>query len=506
MTRTTKPASPVRPSNADPVDAWLDVLVAMLSIPRADRQRVRDELEDHLRSRIDDLLIHGMTEPQALQKAVAELGETADLARQLTHAHRPPRTRRRIMMHTALIAIAGSLTTWGVLAMKAGTPPVTSSVKLTDPAEAQPAEARKTLAIKDMPFLEAFRAVTDSFSMLPALDASRQQLYRASDIKVTIDGHFTLEEALKRLVSYDPHGIQDSVYQIQGDQVEIVDARTILERSVTIRRYSVDWVGDHREQTGLFDSVYRIVSQTVEGSVSTVNLVAGALIVSGPPQIHMTVGNLIKSLEHDHSVIAERRAEQRANDVQRASDQLQAEFAQLSDQYVHRVAMLREARSELSTVGSQAFSPNEQERTDAIQRHKAIFASIDRLEFEIAEMKYQLDFLRERLLELQYGKYNLDQSGPINATSVIEAKAPISISGQVQRPGRYELPPGGLSIRRAITAAGGSDASADATLTVTRNGEVLVSGKLAEVLTLEDATETRLLPGDELVITAQPSP
>jgi hypothetical protein len=132
MTRLNKPADPVIPSAPDPVDAWLDVLVAMLSIPKADRQRVRDELEDHLRSRIDDLLIHGLTEPQALQKAVAELGETADLARQLSHAHKPPRTRR-YAMHALIIALAGTVVALGVNTMRpqAGLP-ATSSLTVTE--------------------------------------------------------------------------------------------------------------------------------------------------------------------------------------------------------------------------------------------------------------------------------------------------------------------------------------------------------------------------------------
>ncbi len=130
MTRTRAKPDPVRPSAPDPVDAWLDVLVAMLAIPRADRHRVRDELEDHLRSRIDDLLIHGLTGAQALQKAVAELGETADLARQLSHAHRTPRTRR-YAMHALLIALTGTVVALSVNTMRpvpvAGTAPATAS-------------------------------------------------------------------------------------------------------------------------------------------------------------------------------------------------------------------------------------------------------------------------------------------------------------------------------------------------------------------------------------------
>lgn len=155
MTRLNKPADPVRPSVPDPVDAWLDVLVAMLSIPKADRQRVRDELEDHLRSRIDDLLIHGLTEPQALQKAVAELGETADLARQLSHAHKPPRTRR-YAMHALIIALAGTVVALGVNTMRpqAGLPAV-AAVQ----SEAVPAvQAAERIPVRDKTIGEVFEA------------------------------------------------------------------------------------------------------------------------------------------------------------------------------------------------------------------------------------------------------------------------------------------------------------------------------------------------------------
>jgi len=98
----------VSPSSRDSISGWLDVLTSMLSISEPKRLQVRDELEDHLRSRVDDLLITGTPEHEAIRIAVAELGETAELAQLISHAHTRANPRRR-MMNIALItaAVAG---------------------------------------------------------------------------------------------------------------------------------------------------------------------------------------------------------------------------------------------------------------------------------------------------------------------------------------------------------------------------------------------------------------
>lgn len=113
MTETkSKQQTHVRPSSRDPITNWLDVFTKLLAVPPAERMRIRDELEDHLRMRVEDLLILGMSEPEAVQKAVTELGETAELAKRFKEAR--TNTRRRIVMHTALFAVAGLALTMSV--------------------------------------------------------------------------------------------------------------------------------------------------------------------------------------------------------------------------------------------------------------------------------------------------------------------------------------------------------------------------------------------------------
>jgi hypothetical protein len=61
------------PTARDPIESWLDVLESMLSVPAARGRAIQQELEDHLRSRVDDLTITGMTEPDAVREAMASI-------------------------------------------------------------------------------------------------------------------------------------------------------------------------------------------------------------------------------------------------------------------------------------------------------------------------------------------------------------------------------------------------------------------------------------------------
>ncbi len=141
--------APVKPSSRDPIAQWLDVFTSLLALPAGESERIRDELEDHLRTRVDDLLILGMSEPEAVQKAVTELGETAQLARNFKAVR--THSRRRIAMHTALFAAAGLALTVSV----AGFLPQTSRAPIDQSAvivDAQPeGEHHNGMLDRDLP-------------------------------------------------------------------------------------------------------------------------------------------------------------------------------------------------------------------------------------------------------------------------------------------------------------------------------------------------------------------
>ncbi len=130
MTATRKQAEKkgeveARPSGRDPIGDWLDVLESMLGVPAARRRAIRQELEDHLRSRVDDLTITGLSEPEAVRAAVGELGETADLAKRFREAASV--NRRRLWMHAAMFGLVG-----GAIAI--GTVGVTGGLNTSGPA------------------------------------------------------------------------------------------------------------------------------------------------------------------------------------------------------------------------------------------------------------------------------------------------------------------------------------------------------------------------------------
>ncbi len=119
MTTTRKKTElDTTPSGRDPIGDWLDVLESMLGVPAARRRAIRQELEDHLRSRVDDLTITGLSEPEAVRAAVGELGETADLARRFREAAAV--NRRRLWMHAAIFGLVGGAIAIGTVGVTGG--------------------------------------------------------------------------------------------------------------------------------------------------------------------------------------------------------------------------------------------------------------------------------------------------------------------------------------------------------------------------------------------------
>ena len=69
-TKTKRTTHGVTPSTQDPIQRWLDIFMPMTGLPKARQSDIRAELEDHLRARVDDLMITGLSEPEAVQQAI----------------------------------------------------------------------------------------------------------------------------------------------------------------------------------------------------------------------------------------------------------------------------------------------------------------------------------------------------------------------------------------------------------------------------------------------------
>jgi uncharacterized membrane protein YgcG len=105
-----------RPPDGDTasIESWLEVFGRLLPLPEKTRQAIIDELEQHLRERVRDLMLAGQPEHDALRLALDELGSAAELAHRFKIADRPG--SRRLMMHIAIAGIGvASLVTAGML-------------------------------------------------------------------------------------------------------------------------------------------------------------------------------------------------------------------------------------------------------------------------------------------------------------------------------------------------------------------------------------------------------
>lgn len=362
MTRTRAKPDPVRPSAPDPVDAWLDVLVAMLAIPRADRHRVRDELEDHLRSRIDDLLIHGLTGAQALQKAVAELGETADLARQLSHAHRTPRTRR-YAMHTLLIGLTGTVIALGVTSLRpnAGLPAVSVAQNEADRGVNTP----KRIPVRDTTVgevLEAFKSQAERPVMIHWGMLEDIGLGRDDPIGIDADP-LRFDTILQLLAERTQAALRDSIAALETPEMIEIGLRSKFDQR-TMQRRSYDLselVGYEVRQptTGEQASISRgIVTSRSEGTLGLAQLIqthvapndwvdAGGslarysaigniLVITAPERIHAEVEATLKELIETRRATyrnGQSLAQTRYQTLETQHRRLDAEFKQLFDQW-----------------------------------------------------------------------------------------------------------------------------------------------------------------------------
>jgi hypothetical protein len=113
LVRNAEPRAPE--TGADAIATWLNVLDRMLRLPEAERRGIREELNAHLRERVRDLLLAGHGEAEGVRIALAELGDTAQLARRF---HEAGRTKfRRMAMNMLVIGVAGAALLTSVVAI-----------------------------------------------------------------------------------------------------------------------------------------------------------------------------------------------------------------------------------------------------------------------------------------------------------------------------------------------------------------------------------------------------
>lgn len=116
------------------ISGWLAMLSRML--PRGQADSIRAELETHLTDRVRDLMVGGMDENQATQRAIAELGEAADMASKYRALQTEP--RRRLIMYGSIFAVCGAALALSIAAITGNrTQPVAINAPVKNTAQPQ---------------------------------------------------------------------------------------------------------------------------------------------------------------------------------------------------------------------------------------------------------------------------------------------------------------------------------------------------------------------------------
>lgn len=201
------PALGTLPGETDPIANWLDILCSLLRLPANEQQSVRDELENHLRERVRDLIVTGTPESQATGAAIDELGDAAALAREFRTARRTP--IRRALMNLAVIGLAAGAAVTSLVALTHGLGPQSANVSVFQPPATVSQAPRVTIHFEgthDMPWGEFFGAmgkmakmpVFVHWTVMSGL-VCNPPIEEGSEAHFRLNGDFTLDSAVEFL-------------------------------------------------------------------------------------------------------------------------------------------------------------------------------------------------------------------------------------------------------------------------------------------------------------------
>ncbi len=557
--RTKHP--PVVPSTRDAISSWLDVLTSMLVVSESQRLQIRDELEDHLRSRVDDLLIVGKSEPRAIQIAVAELGETAELAKLITHAHTRINPRRKIM-NAALIAVALGGMSFGGFTLITGTgapsapPGGGGAVPVVVPGdrdrevahESETGRASNDLLAtvatvpvnQDVSYFELLKPFAEKLGLTLEIDRvafHQRGLTPTMTIRLVNNPERTLGQVLDSI----PNAIDTSLWRKYGEDDEIV-AQQIDDALFVSTRRGLDRRTTHRVVYGLGDLanpdpdlpvlanssssvliVRNIGSAIIEqirpsawsdlgGNLAAMNELGTNLVITAPDSMHAEIEILLADIrervaKQTEIVQEQKRAlveEQRMQQVQRkqAIERIRAEYIRVRDEYIalgNQVGAASAKRYRLEVeLQSQDMNSDEAEKIeDQIQA-----LSTKRFELELRRDEYQqrYDYLRQLLIESQYAElFEVFTLPDVHSQESSTEVPTVAVRGFGVKAGLYEYVPR-MKISRLLTiATTGRDIDPDRFVTIQRDGAVMRLGSIRDIVG-GHVDVGSLMVGDTLVI------
>lgn len=317
-------------SLSEPVSiaAWLHALSWRMNVPASERQAVCDELDAHLRQRVQELMLCGLSEAKATADAIEELGDADELAGRYTQAYSHPRRRR--IMQIGMLGIAGAAVVTAIVTFNGPGSVIPTSA--FQPAREEPPAALRDIKVSadlSLRWDEFFRAIGQGAKLpvfvhwpqLSALGGEIPTISPDNGIGVELQG-FSLDAAITLLndhanLSSDiglAYRVQDGriVFSSQAffDRQETVLVTYDLSAAIAARQPDIDGGATTQE---VVDSIKQLVTALVHpdlwaengGDLARMQTYGTKLFVSAPsrlqPQVQWVLAEMATAGPKDHA-------------------------------------------------------------------------------------------------------------------------------------------------------------------------------------------------------------
>ncbi len=488
----------------------------MLSLPPSQRTQVRDELEDHLRSRVDDLLITGQTEARAIRTAIAELGETAQLARHISSANRTPRSFRRFAMNATFFVLAGSILTAGVSMMLPATAPLGNAqpAAVADDVVQDSGElVTKHFDMENAGFYEVMAEVSEAFNhKLILSDKYKQQQIKDKNWSGTgsFKGEMTLDAAIRRIQGQFADIFLDAKMIVSDDRILLLTLAEFERSRVVIRAYPMPtWVDTEDDQRNFSFAVQQLISTKHDLEYTTIQPINGSLVVAAPPEVHAEIVDMSDQLQALSNQMREKNEQRRAAQREakrRQIERLRARYESAKQAYFSERDKDNELKRRSNAVNERYFEMRRRKSQDELaktQLKELETVSLQTKEAasqqEIAtdEAKARFERFQQILIDAEADLIlsDLNNPIPIDAGASSEDGHTVTVLGEVGRPGVYALSDqGALTLSRFLLVAGEVQNS-DAQITLQRAEDIMPIGHFTDLQSSGHA-DMKLEPGD----------
>lgn len=308
--------------NAGSIDQWLGVLARLMRLPDSTRSEVCAELREHLRERRRDLVLGGMDDDEAARAAIAELGETAGLARRLEQANRP-RTRR-LLMNLSLIGLGAGFVALGVFTFSpnsggsggaggaGGPPPVVFQQPQAKQADSLAGKS-VSVELKEVTFADAVEYVAKSAGMKAQVRWNElQELGLNRDVTLTVKlGTAAVANVMDVLVAEVGRGLAEPLaWRAENGVIEVGSRLAFDRRDVVLVAYDVTDILNNltaitgRNYNETVQDVCRALTMLVDpenwrdngGDLGNIQVVGGTMFIQAPKRMQSGVEWILQQL------------------------------------------------------------------------------------------------------------------------------------------------------------------------------------------------------------------